>query len=120
MLFFLNFRVSGTCKHVGALLWHIEQQVRLGNNRTCTSKKQKWSVPSKKQSLHGPDALNNIGIKKPKPENILYSDVPAKRLHHDFDPRSPNDRFINRFGTSPEKHCLTAMPYHLFEGNLQN
>ena len=83
---------------MGALLWHIEQEVRLGNNRTCTSKKQKWSVPSKKQSsLHGPDVLNNIGIKKSKPENILYSDVPAKRLRHDFDPRSENYRFISAF-----------------------
>ena len=23
-----------------------------------------------------------------------------------------------RFGNSPERHCLTAMPYHLFQGNL--
>ena len=23
-----------------------------------------------------------------------------------------------RFGTSPERHCLTAMPYRLFQGNL--
>ena len=23
-----------------------------------------------------------------------------------------------RFGTSPERHCLTAVPYHLFQGNL--
>ena len=23
-----------------------------------------------------------------------------------------------RFGTSPEKHCLIAMPYRLFQGNL--
>ena len=25
-----------------------------------------------------------------------------------------------RFGISPEKHSLTAMPYRLFQGNLQN
>ena len=23
-----------------------------------------------------------------------------------------------RFGTSPERHCLTAVPYRLFQGNL--
>ena len=34
-------RVAGFCKHVGALLWYIEEQVRLGNNKTCTGKKQK-------------------------------------------------------------------------------
>ena len=26
--------------------------------------------------------------------------------------------FKKRFGTSPEKHCLTAMPCRLFQGNL--
>ena len=36
---------SGICKHAGALMWYIENEVRLGNNRTCTSKKQQWSVP---------------------------------------------------------------------------
>ena len=25
---------------------------------------------------------------------------------------------IKRFGTSPERHCLTAVPYRLFQGNL--
>ena len=31
-----------------------------------------------------------------------------------------HDIFIykKRFGTSPERHCLTAMPYRLFQGNL--
>ena len=32
---------------------------------------------------------------------------------------SGHDIFKKRFGTSPEKHCLTAMPYRLFQGNLQ-
>ena len=27
---------------------------------------------------------------------------------------SGHDIFKKRFGTSPEKHCLTAMPYRLF------
>ena len=33
---------------------------------------------------------------------------------------SGHDIFKKRFGTSPEKHCLTAMPYRLFQGNLRN
>ena len=33
---------------------------------------------------------------------------------------SGHDIFKTRFGTSPEKHCLTATPYRLFQGNLQN
>ena len=43
------FRVSGSYKHVGALLWYTEREVRHGNNQTCTSKPQKCHVPSKKQ-----------------------------------------------------------------------
>ena len=41
--------VSGICKHVGGLLWYVEKEVRLVNNLTCTSKKQKWSVAPKRQ-----------------------------------------------------------------------
>ena len=33
---------------------------------------------------------------------------------------SGHDIFKTRFGTSPEKHCLTATPYCLFQGNLRN
>ena len=33
---------------------------------------------------------------------------------------SGHDIFKTRFGTSPEKHCLTATPYRLFQGNLRN
>ena len=33
---------------------------------------------------------------------------------------SGHDIFKKRFGTSLEKHCLTAMPYRLFQGNLRN
>ena len=31
---------------------------------------------------------------------------------------SGHDIFKKRFGTSPEKHCLTAMPYRLFSRKL--
>ena len=65
-------RVSGNCKPVGALLWFIEREIRLGNNQTCTSKPQKWHIPSKKQQrLHGPAILNETEMKKPKYEKIL-------------------------------------------------
>ena len=64
--------VSGSCKHIGALLWYVEQEVRLGHNKTCTSKKQKWSVPSlRQQNLHQPDTVENISISKPKARRIL-------------------------------------------------
>ena len=39
----------------------IQQDVRLANNQTCTSKPQKWHVPSKEQQrLHGHAIVNEI------------------------------------------------------------
>ncbi|XP_057297429.1 uncharacterized protein LOC130629386 [Hydractinia symbiolongicarpus] len=85
--------VSGVCKHVGGLLWYIEREVRLGHNQTCTSKKQQWSVPSKKQlKLHVPDILNNITIKKPKAEKILSPNESYGQNRFHYDPRHVNDR----------------------------
>ena len=82
--------VSGVCKHVGCLLWFVEKEVREGENLTCTSKPQKWHVPSKRQSkLHQADILNNIAVKKPKADRILLrnkTDFKCKRS--DFDPRA--------------------------------
>ena len=66
------FRFSGSCKHVGALLWCVEREVRLANNQAFTSKPQKWHVPSNKQQrLHGSAILNEIETKKPRHEKIL-------------------------------------------------
>ena len=90
------FRVSGNCKHVGALLWYIEQEVRLGHNQTCTSKPQKWHIPSKKQQrLHAPATLNEITIKKPKIEIILQEDCHKTCSRSKFDPRAKSDRKMN-------------------------
>ena len=85
--------MSGICKHVGALLWYIEREVRLGNNRTCTSKKQKWSVPSWKQlKLHGPELLNNIIVKKTKAERVLSGSETFLLKRYEFYPRPLQDR----------------------------
>ena len=66
------YRASGVCKHVGAFLWYIEREVRLGNNKTCTSKKQKCNVPSEKNvRLHQAETLQKIDIKKPVPSKII-------------------------------------------------
>ena len=50
----------------------MEREVRFGNNRTCTSKTQQWSIPSlKRQRLHSPELLQVIDVKKPKPSKVL-------------------------------------------------
>ena len=70
----------------------------MGNNKTCTSKKQQWSVPSKKaQSLHTTDVLHNITVTKPSAKRILSSSDKAttkRKKQSDFEPRLPNDRTV--------------------------
>lgn len=65
----------------------MEQEVRLGNNKTCTSTKQQWSVPSiRQQGLHLPDTMENISTTKPKPTRIL-----GPRQNITSQPLQPND-----------------------------
>ena len=74
--------------HVGSLLWYTEREVRLGDNLACTSKPQKWHVPSKKQQkLHKPSFLDEVHIWKPKVHQILKENDTA-RFHKKakFDP----------------------------------
>ena len=90
------FRVSGSCKNVGTQLWYIEQEVRLSNNQTYTSRPQKWHVPSKKQQrLHGPAILNEIETKKPRHEKILQEKNNNTVCRSKFDPRAKVDRKTN-------------------------
>lgn len=56
---------------------------------------QAWSVPSKRQlKLHQPDMLNNITIKKHKPNQILseITDRPLNLQRCYYDPRGIKDR----------------------------
>ena len=70
--FFLVFRISGICKHVGSLLVYTEREIRLGHNLACISKPQKWHISSKRQEkLHKTSFLNDTHILKPKIRQIL-------------------------------------------------
>ena len=69
---FCFYEASGWCKHVSAILWNIKRENRLGNNKTCTSEKQKWDVPFKKNvQLHQAATLQKIGIKKSVPSKLI-------------------------------------------------
>ena len=70
--FFCFYSASGVCKHVRAILWYIEREVRLGNIKPVLQKKQKWDVPAKKNLwLHQAARLQKINIKKPVPSKII-------------------------------------------------
>ena len=57
-MFFLFFRIRGTCKHVAALFHHILHKVAKGENISLTSLHQSWDKSSSK--LHQPDFIENI------------------------------------------------------------
>ena len=74
----------------------MEREVRLGNNQACTSKPQKWHVPSKKQQrLHEPVILNEIETKKPKHDKILQKKKKNTVCRSRFDPRAEVNRITN-------------------------
>ena len=73
----------------GCLLWHIEREVRQGNNKTCTSKPQAWSKPSEKQiKRHGPELLSSIHVKKPKVNCLLVEEEKVIPQRASFDPQA--------------------------------
>ena len=89
------FRVNGCCKHVGAPLWHIEREVSLGKNKTCTSKPQQWSKPSKKVTKqYGPEVLVNIKVKKPDVDKTLRVKQRVASFRSEFDPRAIDQRDV--------------------------
>ena len=80
-----------SCKHVFAILHYIENEVTLGHNKTCTSKKQKWDI-RKSEKIHPPTKIGNVSFAKPHPE-YEYDKIPRclSRERSRFDPRSPHD-----------------------------
>ena len=78
-----------SCKHVFALLHFVEQQVSLGLNKTCTSKKQAWQQTLKRsEKVHPPEKLSSISFERPHPENDQHY---TKRSRSLFDPRAVNN-----------------------------
>ena len=85
-----------SCKHVSALLHHIEYEVRVGNNKTCTSIPQQWGrkTSNKRKKIHQPDKTKNMKMKKTK--SGLQSPDDGGRISRSlFDPRAPEDRSSN-------------------------
>ena len=59
-----------SCNHVFAILNYIENEITLGHNKTCTSKKQKWDVRVywKSEKIHPPTKIGNVSFAKRHPE----------------------------------------------------
>ena len=79
------------CKHVSSLLHYIEYEVRVGNNKTCTSNPQQWGrKTNKRKNVHQPEKTKNMKVKKIRAS--LQISEEAGRLNKS-DPRAPGDRF---------------------------
>ena len=80
------FRLTGVCKHVAALLYHVENCVSQGLNKACTSVQQKWHKPRK--HLNTSAFLSDV--KTPKTSNRRPRTERSKR--DILDPRPPHLR----------------------------
>lgn len=83
-----------SCKHVSTLLHYIEYEVRVGNNKTCTSIPQQWGRKTSNKCKKFTSLTKNMKIKKTKsglqsPDNGGYISGSL------FDPRAPGDRCSN-------------------------
>ena len=80
-----------SCKHVFALLHYVENEVKLGHNKTCTSKNQKWDVRvyKKSEKVHPPTEISNVSFARPHPEYEYC--LSSKRKRKLFEPRSSHD-----------------------------
>ena len=87
-----------SCKHVFATLHYIENEVILGHNKSCTSKKQKWNVRvfRKSEKIHPPTKIGNVLFAKPYPK-YEYDKIPSSmsRKRSRFELRSPHDSNVS-------------------------
>ena len=94
-----------SCKHVSSLLHYIEYEVRVGNNKTCTSNPQQWGRKrSKRKKIHQPDKTKNMKVKKTR-AGLQISEEAGRLNRSAFDPRAPGDRFSSFKNEDWENSC---------------
>lgn len=80
--------ITGTCKHVGALLYRLVSITEKGDNVAYISKKQAWG---KNKRFHEPDFLTEIPRKRFS-SSCEVENVEPKTGRLGFDPRAAKDR----------------------------
>ena len=87
-----------SCKHVFTILHYIENEVTLGHNKTCTSKKQKWYVRLYRNSkkIHPPTKIGSVSFTKPhlEYESDKFRRCLSRKISR-FDPRSPHNSDVS-------------------------
>ena len=61
--------LAETCSHVGAVLHWVETAIRVCDDTPCTSKENKWLMPTAAQSIPY-DQLSEIDFTAPKHQKV--------------------------------------------------
>ena len=98
--------LAETCSHVGAILHWVEATVRIQKNVACTSKDNKWIMPTPKENIPCLE-LRDINFRAPKclklelssPSGFISSSIseckiapPSEAERDDFSMRLPKRR----------------------------
>ena len=68
--------LAETCSHVSAVLHWVETAVRVRDDTTCTSKANRWLMPTPTQSIPYLQ-LSEIDFSAPKRQKVKSSVVPS-------------------------------------------
>ena len=68
--------LAETCSHVGAVLHWVETAIRVRDDTPCTSKENKWLMPTPTQSIPYLQ-LSDIDFSAPKRQKVLSPSAPS-------------------------------------------
>ena len=71
--------LAETCSHVGAILHWVETAVRVHDDTPCTSKENKWLMPTPTQSIPYRQ-LSEIDFSAPKRQKVMSPSVPSNSV----------------------------------------
>ena len=71
--------LAETCSHVGAILHWVETALRVRDDTPCTSKENKWLMPTPTQSIPYLQ-LREIDFSAPNRQKLQSASVPASVL----------------------------------------
>ena len=110
-------RLISSCKHVFAIKHYIENEVTLGHNNTCSSKKQKFDVCvyRKSKKSNPPTKIGNVSLANHIPNMNM---IKLKEAYQEKDPVLTLDhlmvlmyRFFRKIGKNLPKQQMVLPRY---------
>ena len=99
--------LAETCSHVGAILHWVETAIRVRNDTPCTSKENKWLMPTPTQSIpYLP--LSEIDFSVPKRQKVKSPSAPSATVHTITPPsQSEKEDFFHEIARARKKAINT-------------